>query len=428
MLLAVVVQAACLATFRADGNASTYEKVSPAEIATLIDQLSHASYATRTDATHRLCEIGPQAEAALRTAASGDNAESALRAKQLLAVLERVLFSGVQVSLKLSKSIVRWDEQIDLRVTMTNHSQYAARIPFVRSESQRLALSPDARQVGDMQDVAEWLQVRDALGQAIELHVDNYSPQSKVAEAINSRIHSPPVELIEPGEKVQINIEAINRGWARYRLLDQGTFRFQIDYEPAWSDEFLRSKRVGRMVSNEITADVTSSAPEAVSRRGVEARLTIQRNDNRLVAKITNQLDRQVGINRNLGHSTPFAKAAWVYTLGEKLYRVPAGATDSPEFSSKEVIAVESGKDVELASITVPELLERLHKVGANVSDTGWKVHFSYSNLLNQAWLSRARSRNAGKDSSPSLRDATLPALMLTTRHVSNQLVAPSAD
>src|SRR3990172_5050624 len=169
-------------------------------------------------ATRRLCAIGMEAWDVLREGADGADVEASLRAKQLLAVFDRLWFSGAEVSLSFSKPIIDWKEPVDLNITMTNRLSYPARVPFDVEPGVR-GDSDDARQVADMLDAAEWLKVRSPDGRELELRVDDIAGEPAVFAAVQSRLAGGPGGVLAPGEKITVRARAFNRGGARVPLL-----------------------------------------------------------------------------------------------------------------------------------------------------------------------------------------------------------------
>ena len=110
----VLVVAAVLAMFfikpaAADENSARSSGTpSDEQIAALVEALGDPSYETRLDATRRLCAIGPRATVALKRAVEGDVPETALRAGKLLDAFERLLFAGVEITLRFSKERISW--------------------------------------------------------------------------------------------------------------------------------------------------------------------------------------------------------------------------------------------------------------------------------------------------------------------------------
>ncbi|HEY3245889.1 MAG TPA: hypothetical protein VGM03_21315, partial [Phycisphaerae bacterium] len=156
------------------------------EIERLIAQLSDASYEKRTEATRRLCAVGPAAIPALRRAAAGDEYETALRARNLLRTFEQVYFSGVEIRLAVSKEQIDWDEPVDLVLTLVNRSSAPARIPFEkpgrREESgDDPAVARGVREVAELLDIGDFLSVTAPDGEEVELRVDDISSNPFIA-------------------------------------------------------------------------------------------------------------------------------------------------------------------------------------------------------------------------------------------------------
>ena len=85
-----VIVASGLIPGRADDLHNLTGPTTDEEIVRLIRDLDDPSYEKRTFATRRLCAIGMPAEEKLRTAAKDHNVETALRARTVLEVLERL--------------------------------------------------------------------------------------------------------------------------------------------------------------------------------------------------------------------------------------------------------------------------------------------------------------------------------------------------
>ena len=157
----------------------------------------------------------------------------------------------------------------------------------------------------------------------IELTVDDIAADATVVAAVQQRLNGGPSGVLDPGERVTLPIRAFNRGWARYPLLDSGTYTVVMDYVPQWEDAVLAAQRVGRVVSNQATITVTEGAPASVSRGGPEASLAVDREGQSLVAVLTNRTDQPMLINKNFGRSPPFADGRWVWELDGARRDVP---------------------------------------------------------------------------------------------------------
>ena len=401
------------------------------EIAALVRDLGDQSYEKRVFATRRLCAIGVKAKGALMSASESGDMETALRARQLLDVLDRLWFAGAEVSLTFSKTRIAWDEPVDLLLTMRNRSQYAVRIPFQIDPGERASQSSDALQVGDMLDVADLLRVQDSNGRRVELRVDDILADEAVASAVQVRLNAGPVSIVEPEKTIALTVRLFNRGWARYPLLDEGTYTAVLDYVPDWQDEALAGERVGRITSNKATLAVTKSAPEAVSRGGGVASLKLTREGDRLVARLLNRTDQAMVVNKNYGASPPFAEGRWVYSLNGTLLEipiVPMPGASWHDFAAGGLAEVRPGLDTEIAQISIIELHDLLAESGADLSSDRWTVHFAYSNLCDRKWQARQGSALLGNEKAPAIFQKPLPRLILSARHASNALAAPKPE
>ncbi len=400
-------------------------------IAGFILTLGDPSYAKRTEATRRICAIGMPAAERLKAAAKGDDMEVALRAKAILRVLDSLMFSGVEIRLAFSKPRIVWNDSVDLIITLTNRSKYPARIPFELDPAKQNQVESDARQVADLIDAAELLRVRRANGDRIELTLDDITADRDVADVVQRRVDVGPISVLAPGQRVTITARALNRGWARYRLLDADVYTVSFEYVPRWDDELLAAERVGRVTGNESTLTVTEGAPETVSRRGPVASLHLDREGAFLVARLTNRFDHTVIVNTNFGRSPPFAQAQWVYEFAGAHRDVPVEgkpALSWHDFDVAGLVSVSAGETVELARTRIDELRRALAGGGAVLANDDWTLHFAYDNLCDRTWQERQGSALIGNAAAPSVFQKPLPRRMLSTRQTSNRLSGPSVE
>ncbi len=397
----------------------------PQEIDRLVDDLGHVSYEVRMFATRRLWAIGMPARARLLEAKESDMPEVVLRANKLLLAFNDFLFHGLRVELAFSKARIVWDEPIDLHVTLINDSEYDARVLMETDAIERAKLPPDSRQVADMLDVAEALRVVGPTERNVGLRVDDINLDPHVAEVVQVRLGVGPIGTVAAGERITIIIRDFNRGWARMPLLEAGRYAVQFDYMPRWEDQLLVDAEVGRVSSNEATITVTAAAPETVSRRGVEASLTVEREGSDLVAKLVNRTDKMQLINRNFGAAQPFAHGRWVYDRDGNMREI--SSIDRPgaswhDFKKERLVAVAPGATVELTRIAKDDLVKRLAAHGANVNDKTWELYFTYSNLCDRNWQKRQGDALLGADSAPAFLQKLLPRNILTGWHTSNRV------
>jgi len=400
------------------------------EIGSLIRDLGDPSYDVRTDATRRLCAIGMPAAEALREAAERGSTERALRARTVLTALEQVFFAGTDMTLSFTKDKIAWDEPVDLRVTMYNKSPYPARIPF-EPDPEGQKKSTDAAQVGAMLDVADWLKVLGPDGGAVELRVDDIMAEEAVSSAIDRRVRENIASVVAPGESRTLTVPAFNRGWARYPLLDAGTYSIAFEYTPAWEDEVLAVQQAGRVTSNKATLEVMAGAPPVVARGRREALLAVEQKGAVLIATLTNTADQPMIVNTNWGGAAPYAQARWVYEGNQTRYEVSVHddkVTGWRQFDAARLIEVEPGQSSELGSIRVDRLRESFGAAGADLGKDDWTVHVDYANLCDRQWQRRQGESLQAQDDLPEILKTPLPRRLLSARHSSNRLTAPSAD
>jgi len=404
---------------------------SDVEIAGLVRDLGDPSFAIRTRATRRLCAVGMPAAQRLRAVAASGDAETAIRAKRILSLLDRLRFTGVDVQLSLSNSAVAWDESVDLVLTFTNRSAYPARVPFMLDPNRRAELADDPRQVGDMLDAAEWVKVRGPSGREIELRVDEMASDPPVSAAVHERLEGGPVSELGPGQRMSLAVRAFNRGWARYRTQDRGAYTIVLDYVPPWEDDALAAQRVGRVISNEVTLTVTRGAPDTVSRGGAESSVDIRREGGSLIASFTNRSDLPSIVNANFGGVPPFADGRWVWELDSSRQEIPVGRVAGAawiDFDGARLVEVPPGETIELARIDIRELRRTLSEAGAPIDGAEGEVHFAYLNLCDRAWQVRQGSSLAGNPDVPAVLRNPLPRRLMFVRQTSRPVALPEVD
>ena len=180
---------------------------------------------TRVEAMRRLAARGAEATAALREAAQRPDPEVALRARQLMRVLDQLLFQGVEVHLEAEPAEVAWDEPVSVRVTFRQRGLSAGRVPFALDPTDRAALTPTARQVGDLLDLSEWLQIEGPTGAPVPLRVDDLDDSEAAEAAVGQRLVAGPMSELAPGQTASVVVEAVNRGWPGCRCSIRGGTR-----------------------------------------------------------------------------------------------------------------------------------------------------------------------------------------------------------
>ncbi len=401
------------------------------EIAALVEQLGDASFSTRTVATRRLAVIGMPAADALRQATDSACLETSLRAQALLRDFENRLFAGMEVELSFSKRRIRWDEPVDLVITLTNPTAYAARVPLDIEPPSEVAPAGDARQVGDMLDVADLLRVRDRKGNDIAMMMDDIALDPDVDAAVRSRLTGGPIGVVGPGQRATLRVRAFNRGWARFRLLDAGSYTALLEYVPPWVDPVLAERRVGRVVSGEARLSVSEGAPAGVSRKNEVASVALSREGEALLVWLTNHTDQVLLVNRNIGPAAPFATGQWLWSHGDMTHEVAAGGGRGitwRQFDAKELVAVGPGERVELTRVAIAALRRSFVEAGADLDEKGGRIRFSYSNLCDRQWQARQRTALLGNALVPEVLQKPLPRRVLTIRQTSEMQAFPGAD
>jgi len=425
----IVLQAAFVA-LPAAAEPPLAAKATPDEIECLIRDLGDPSYEKRTSATRRLCAIGMPAHARLTEAARGGDFEAAQRARKILEAFDDVLFAGVDVALKVSKSNIAWDEPLDLTVHLINRSPYPARVPFELSKETRAAASREARQVGNLLDLADWLRVVGTDGEMIDLRVDDFVAYPDIQAAVDLRLNGGPISVIAPGQEATLIVRALNRGWARYPLLDRGSYSLSFDYSPDWNDEALNAQHIGRVVSNVFSVRVHTPAPDAVSRRGAEASLAVKQAGDVMTASLVNRSDLPLLVNRNFGPTPPFAQARWVFTAGEARHVLPVPAPVNPalaDFRVDRLIELPPGESLELAVIQTESLRKAVAGKPQNRTGEAWTVHFSYSNVCDRRWQRHQGLDQGNPAGVPAILRSPLPRRMLATVLTSQPIPLPNA-
>lgn len=394
------------------------------DIPGLIRKLGDPAYAVRTAATRELCRVGAAAREDLEFAAESKISETALRARMILKALDQVYFAGVDVSLSFSAEKTPWDQPVDLVVTLVNRSDHPARLPFTYSDAVRGGKNPDAMQVGRMIDLADWLVVREEGGRELELRVDSITVDDDVRAAVERRLRDAPTSQLPPGEQVELRVAEFNRGWARYAMLERGDYTVAFRYEPEWEDSVLAAEGAGRVTAGPATLTVLTSAPEAVSRGGQEASVSLERAGDAFAVFLINHHDRAQVVNRNLGPATPFAQGNWVFERNDRTVELSAADTSRAhdEFSGEKLVTLAPGARVELVGAPLGELRKRLAAGDAEAAEQSWKLRFSYNNHTDRRWQDREVYQQGGDAGVPEALRARLPANMLTGRFFSNEV------
>ncbi len=392
----------------------------------LIDQLGDASFEVRAEATRRICKMGLVASEYLKQAAATGQAEISLRAKHLLKTLDALMFSGVEVSLAVSASTVRWHEPVDIKMTFTNHSPVPARVPFELG-SKSLAKSLEGRQVGDMLDAAEYLHITAPDGSDVNIMLDDISEHPDVTNIVEHRVQGGTVSTLAPGEKAELTLRGFNRGWARYPLYEKGAYRISFDYTPQWSDDSLLSEKVGRVVSNDVQINISEAAPLSVSRHQIMGAFSIALENDQFIARAHCRSDKPIFINKNFGLRLPLSQARWEFSTQTKIIEIPV--TPAREIFDPNLIEkIDVDESIVVAKISRQALQDWLTQRNASLDEPDAKICFTYANWCNRTWQLREQIRSSKKGTKPQIADVALPRRILSARHASKPLALTVAN
>ena len=270
--------------------------------------------------------------------------------------------------------------------------------------------------------------VKNAQGRAIELRVDEISDDPAVLRVIQERLTGGPISELAPGERAIVIVGSFNRGWARYPLLDEGTYTVTLGYVPEWTDPVLAENKVGEVRSNTLSLHVVKGAPESVSRSGAQPSVSIRREQDELIASLTNHADRAIVVNTNYGLAAPFAEIQWVYERDGRrtaINAAPVLGRNWSDFVPRRFVEVAPGSTFELARIEAAELTRRIHQAGESVGEG--TVAVSYFNLCDRQWQFREQANLDKDESVPEVFRKPLPRELLAARLTSQSLRAWSA-
>ncbi len=403
--------------------------IEQAGLESLIRELGSPRYETRKQATRRLCMAGHRAAPALLRAAEGDEYEAALRARSVLDLLDSLYFGGCTIRLAADKSHLAWNEPFALTVVISNESRYRAFIPLEPASSE---VGGDARQVGDLLDLADHLWVVAPDGRPVRLRVDDLRDDARVTEAVDWRAEGGPVVELPPGKERVVRIPNFNRGWARYPLLTAGTHTIQFDYVPQWDDEEFSQAGVGRVASNVLTVEVTRGCPPVVARSRLSGIVTVERQAAYLVARLTNGDDLPITVNTNWGGpQAPFAQLLWTVTsaTGQRSINRAGQAPERPpqralsDFARDRIVELAPGDSLDLDRIPLSLVLES-QSPGSGISAGGAEVevHVTLVNQCDLAWQQQHDPPLVNNRRVPQSLREPLPRRMLTGRIVGQPL------
>lgn len=391
-----------------------------AEIADLVVKLADERYSIRTDATRRLCMMGPAAAETLTHAAAENHGEAALRARHLLSIFDQCYFWGATVELSFSAPAIRWDEPVDLLIKFRNTSRYPVRLPFEPVGAAPGARLSAAQQVGVLFDIADFIRVTDGKGDVITAPTtDDLSDDPDVAAIIEGRAAQGISSLLLPGGELTVRVEDFNHGWSRYRLLDAGSYRVAFEFQPDWSDAELARLAIGRVAAAPAAIEVTAPAPPDVSRDGAEARIEVVVEERRIFAYLVNAYDKPQWVNLGIGVATPFAQFAWSCTSSDETeidIPLPTTKKDILKFQWSDLSEVEPGGRVLVAETSAADLFADFSREAKGVAPQKLRVRAIYSNVINRRWQRRENVLDAAVGDWPAALRTLLPARLISAR------------
>lgn len=334
------------------------------DLNTEIQALNHPLPVRRRQAVRQLANWGPLAFERLRAVTAGPDLEAALLARDLLDELGEVVLIGSQVVLEVDRHRIAWHEPIALTVRVVNSTTGPVRVPWPATSASAPAVQYDARQVGAMMDVADFLIVTGPDGQEVELRVDPIERDSAVYEAVHRRAgDNPPSHAVPAGTSDQVTVTRFNRGWARYPLLQRGVYAIELRYQPQWQDEAWTRQGFGLVVSNRVEVEVLDAAPELIREAGRPLKLVLTQQGPSLEAELVSTWDRDLWVNVNIGpQRETHARLEW-QPMGPALeqpepFEMESDATD-PVFQADRLRRLAPGERLALMHAPAEGVLRR---------------------------------------------------------------------
>lgn len=301
-----IVSSVCGAPASAPATAPVGRAGSPTDqqIRDMVQSLRHPSRSRRQAAMRQLAIWGTSTIPELKRAAEGDDFEAALAARQLIEEFQGAVLLGARVTLSVDRNRIRWDEPFALSLRVENPSASSIRLPWPRPTAKPPESVPltTAAQVGAVLDVADFLSVRNRHGTPIDLRIDPIEQESTVEEAVQVRAGSnPPAHDLPAGESETLRVPMLNRGWARYPMLEPGRYAIEFDYQPTWRDPAWGKEGFGRVRCEPVIVEVSDGSPGTILEGTVPLLLTLTRFEQELEARLICTWDRPVWVNLNYG-------------------------------------------------------------------------------------------------------------------------------
>jgi hypothetical protein len=361
-----------------------------------IDQLSDPSFRVREQAVKQLYRAGPAVLPVLDRVKDGDDVEAALRSSTLIRRIRKLFLVGAAVEIKAAPSSVRWDQPFSLTVKISNPSDFPVHLPFLIQNRSLLDVDALSQEMGNMLDVADFLQVADPDGSAVEVTIDDIRGHPHLEKALDARVYDEPDSWLAPGESFSLTLKKLNRGFARYRLFKEGDYHIRFVYVPEWDDDSMREREVGKVMSNQAVVRVTQAAPEFLRTAQREVMCILRQIGPELILSIRGTFDRPIGVNLNLasGGDMKFAHIEWAWlrsgeTVKAEQVMAAAGGLNPAKFKT-----LQPGETLELFRTSLRKLealpgLEALQRNRGKVLLKG-----TYINRLDHAMLAEQRQGN----------------------------------
>lgn len=355
-----------------------------------LEELGDPSHSVRKTAVHKLYEAGPSALSALQHATEGDDFEAAMRARSLIERIQKLFLVGARIDLSVDRRQFKWDEPVSLRVKIVNPSDFPIHLPFLIKDRQSIDADALAVQVGNLLDAADFLVVTGPDSRPLEPTVDDYRGHPGLERAVDVRAYLEPASLLQAGGEFILTLEALNRGFARFRMPEQGEYRVQFAYVPEWDDPKMREDGVGRVASAELRLTVTQAAPAVIRTSNRPISISLQEVDADVVVRATNTHDRPMGLNLNLGGKglADHAHVEWVWDAPEGRVAAEQPVAGVQAFQTEKLVTLKPAESVELCRIR-REHVRRLPGFESVPRTGSIKLAVRYTNLLDKAVILR---------------------------------------
>jgi hypothetical protein len=395
MRIALTVLLAAAVALGADAPATRPARpLSPDELSRLVAELGRGSFRKRKETVRQIATCGTAALPALRRALDSPKQEIALAARELIAMLENVCFTGAKLRLEVDPPRVRWNEALRLRVVVENPNEFDVHVPWDVSPASTTGPAATAWQVGAMLDVGEYLTVVGPDGEEVEFRVDPIEDHERIEREVNNRLVLGPVGRIGPRASCVLELPSLNRGWARYPLLKKGRYALRFCYEPGWEDASWAEAGLGKVAAPEVSFEVVESAPAVIRESALPLRMLFRRDGGFLVAALENTWDIPQWVNLNVGSGAGSSQLVWMLAAADQEHPIvvpdAAGEPTAPaQVSIKGFRLCQPGEQVLVSRMEAAKVLAFAER-NASGSDRGkLEVVVRYTNHVSAAVLVR---------------------------------------